>query len=113
MVVDEPTGGPDNPPSLNEEEMRVAELLFGHCVKWVDPNEVVLAMAGLSPKWASTGKYPTLTAGNQTVSLLDRLFRKEYAHPLSITEIPMPVQPDQNPLAAFATHSAASSVPRI
>ena len=113
VAIDEPTRGPDSPPSLTEEEMRVAELLSGHCVKWVDPDEVVLATAGLSTKWASTGKYPTLTAGNQTVSFLDRLFRKEYPHPLSITEIPMPVQPDQNPLAASATHSAGSSIPRV
>ena len=81
-------GTMDSPPFLSPEEATVAELLSQHWVKWIDPDEIILAMAGLSPKWESMGKRPTLSAGGQAVSLLDRLMRKEYPHPLSITEDP-------------------------
>ena len=80
--------GPDSPPFLTPEEMEVAELLSRHRVKWIDPDEVVLAMAGLSPTWDATGNRPILSAGGQVVSLLDRLLLKEYPYPLVVTEHP-------------------------
>ena len=69
-------------------------------------------MAGLSPKWDSTGKRPTLSTGGQAVSLLDRLSRKEYLHPLLITDNPFLPEAEKALDETSATQSGDSSAPR-
>ena len=58
-------------------------------VKWSDPDELTLGMAGLSTYWTGLGKQPICLVGGKTVTLLDRLQRKKFKGAIEITEGPI------------------------
>ncbi|KAL4569161.1 hypothetical protein LXL04_024792 [Taraxacum kok-saghyz] len=64
----------DHPPELTPAQ----QLLVVNHVKWSDPDELMLGMAGLSTYWAGLGKQPIFMVDGKTVTLLDRLHRRKF-----------------------------------
>ncbi|KAL4578389.1 hypothetical protein LXL04_014512 [Taraxacum kok-saghyz] len=76
----------DHPPELTAEQKVLSDQMVVNAVKWSDPDEVMLGMAGLSTYWAGLGKQPILVIGGKTVTLLDRLQRKKFKGATEVLE---------------------------
>ncbi|KAL4554065.1 hypothetical protein LXL04_039821 [Taraxacum kok-saghyz] len=79
----------DHPPELSVEQKLLADQMVANSVKWSDPDEVMLGMAGLSTYWAGLGKQPIFVVGGKTVTLLDRLQRKKFKGATEVIEGPI------------------------
>ncbi|KAL4575118.1 hypothetical protein LXL04_021959 [Taraxacum kok-saghyz] len=79
----------DHPPELSVVQKQIVDQMVVNTVKWSDPDEVTLGMAGLSAYWASLGKQPICLVGGKTVTLLDRLQRKKFKGVIEVTEGPI------------------------
>ncbi|KAL4563550.1 hypothetical protein LXL04_027593 [Taraxacum kok-saghyz] len=58
-------------------------------VKWTNPDELMLGMAGLSTYWTKLGKQPIFMAGGKVVTLLDRLHRRKFTGTTEVLEGPI------------------------
>ncbi|KAL4586614.1 hypothetical protein LXL04_011254 [Taraxacum kok-saghyz] len=79
----------DHPPELSVEQKQSVDQMVVNTVKWSDPDEVTLGMAGLSTYWTSLGKQPICLVGGKTVTLLDRLQRKKFKGTIEVIEGPI------------------------
>ncbi|KAL4556958.1 hypothetical protein LXL04_035127 [Taraxacum kok-saghyz] len=79
----------DHPPELSAEQKQIVDQMVVNTVKWSDPDEVTLGMAGLSSYWTGRGKQPICLVGGKTVTLLDRLQRKKFKGTIEVTEGPI------------------------
>ncbi|KAL4582713.1 hypothetical protein LXL04_007272 [Taraxacum kok-saghyz] len=79
----------DHPPELTAEQKVLADQMVVNAVKWSDPDEVMLGMAGLSTYWTGLGKQPILVVGGKTVTLLDRLQRRKFKGATKVLEGPI------------------------
>ncbi|KAL4554716.1 hypothetical protein LXL04_037318 [Taraxacum kok-saghyz] len=79
----------DHPPELSAEQKQIVDQMVANTVKWSDPDEVTLGMAGLSSYWIGRGKQPICLVGGKTVTLLDRLQRKKFKGTIEVTEGPI------------------------
>ncbi|CAH1431383.1 unnamed protein product [Lactuca virosa] len=58
-------------PELSLEEHGIVSCLSGIFVKWVNPEEIMLGMVGISAYWNKLGKKPMETLVGSEVTLLD------------------------------------------
>ncbi|KAL4575780.1 hypothetical protein LXL04_011866 [Taraxacum kok-saghyz] len=79
----------DHPPELSAEQKQIVDQMVVNTVKWSDPDEVTLGMAGLSSYWTGRGKQPICLVGGKIVTLLDRLQRKKFKGTIEVTEGPI------------------------
>ncbi|KAL4580962.1 hypothetical protein LXL04_017168 [Taraxacum kok-saghyz] len=79
----------DHPPELSAEQKQIVDQMVVNTVKWSDPDEVTLGMAGLSSYWTGRGKQPICLVGGKTVTLLNRLQRKKFKVTIEVTEGPI------------------------
>lgn len=56
---------------LSSYEQLITEMLSENFVRWVDPNEVILGMDGMSPHWNCLGKKPVEMLEVKDVTLLN------------------------------------------
>ncbi|KAI3764935.1 hypothetical protein L2E82_14952 [Cichorium intybus] len=60
----------DLPPTLSETQGANAALLEDNAIRWVDPNEIILGMAGISPSWNEKRKRPGYVVADKPITLL-------------------------------------------
>ncbi|CAH1417970.1 unnamed protein product [Lactuca virosa] len=70
----------DPSPELSSDEQLITERSSDNFVRWVDPDEVTLGMADMSPHWNRLGKKPMEMLEGKDVTLLDRLHRRQIAN---------------------------------
>ncbi|CAH1430621.1 unnamed protein product [Lactuca virosa] len=73
-------------PELSLKEQSTADCLLENFVKWIDPKEVMLDMAGIISHWKKLGKKLLETLAGLEVTLLERLHRKRLSSSIMITE---------------------------
>ncbi|KAL4584901.1 hypothetical protein LXL04_009511 [Taraxacum kok-saghyz] len=79
----------DHPPKLTSAQQCLIDQMVAHPVKWSDPDELMLGMAGLSTYWTSLGKQPIFMVGGKVVTLLDRLQRRKFTGTTEVREGPI------------------------
>ncbi|KAL4588279.1 hypothetical protein LXL04_001162 [Taraxacum kok-saghyz] len=79
----------DHPPELTPAQQLLIDQMVVNPVKWSDPDELMLGMAGLSTYWAGRGKQPIFMVGGKTVTLLDRLQRRKFIGATEVLEGPI------------------------
>ncbi|KAL4554520.1 hypothetical protein LXL04_039351 [Taraxacum kok-saghyz] len=79
----------DHPPELTSAQQCLIDQMVAHPVKWSDPDELMLGMAGLSTYWTGLGKQPIFMVGGKVVTLLDRLQRRKFTGPTEVREGPI------------------------
>ncbi|CAH1422237.1 unnamed protein product [Lactuca virosa] len=73
-------------PELSPDEQLIMERLSDNFVRWVDPDEAILGMAGVSPHWNRLGKKLVEVFEGKNVTLLDRLHQKKFVNTTLVTE---------------------------
>ncbi|KAL4572952.1 hypothetical protein LXL04_019741 [Taraxacum kok-saghyz] len=76
----------DHPPELTTAHHLLVDQMVANPVKWSDPDELMLGMAGLSTFWTKLGKQPVFMAGGKVVTLLDRLQRRKFTGTTEVLE---------------------------
>ncbi|KAL4569636.1 hypothetical protein LXL04_025278 [Taraxacum kok-saghyz] len=79
----------DHPPELTSAQQCLIDQMVAHPVKWSDPDELMLGMAGLSTYWTGLGKQPIFMVGGKVVTLLDRLQRRKFTGTTEVREGPI------------------------
>ncbi|KAL4589793.1 hypothetical protein LXL04_002703 [Taraxacum kok-saghyz] len=79
----------DHPPELTTAQHVLVDQMVANPVKWSDPDELMLGMAGLSTFWTKLGKQPIFMAGGKVVTLLDRLQRRKFTGTTEVLEGPI------------------------
>ncbi|KAL4571997.1 hypothetical protein LXL04_018765 [Taraxacum kok-saghyz] len=79
----------DHPPELTLAQQLLVDQMVVNPVKWSDPDELMLGMAGLSTYWAGLGKQPIFMVGGKTVTLLDRLQKRKFTGATEVLEGPV------------------------
>ncbi|KAL4589478.1 hypothetical protein LXL04_002385 [Taraxacum kok-saghyz] len=79
----------DHPPELTAAQHLLVDQMVANPVKWSDPDELMLGMAGLSTFWTKLGKQPVFMAGGKVVTLLDRLQRRKFTGTTEVLEGPI------------------------
>ncbi|CAH1438292.1 unnamed protein product [Lactuca virosa] len=87
----------DPVPKLSSYEQLISERLSDNFVRWVDPDEVMLGMAGMSPHWKHLVKKLVEMLEGKDVTLLDRLHRRRIANSALVTdEVIVPNSPNRS-----------------
>ena len=60
-------------PQLSDAELETVKLITENALWWVDPDEITLGLAGLSPSWDATDPKPSLLINGVEVGLAQRL----------------------------------------
>ncbi|CAH1447625.1 unnamed protein product [Lactuca virosa] len=98
---------------LSLDEILITERLASNFVRWADPDEAVLGMAGMSPRWNHLGKKHMEIFEGKTITLLDRLHRKCNVNPTLVTEEVMipdsPTRSESNKDSALEVSQSESS----
>ncbi|KAL4588110.1 hypothetical protein LXL04_000989 [Taraxacum kok-saghyz] len=79
----------DPPPDLTAAQQVLIDQMIANPVKWSDPDELMLGMAGLSSHWTKLGKQPIFMVGGKVVTLLDRLQRRKFTGATEVREGPI------------------------
>ncbi|KAL4562380.1 hypothetical protein LXL04_034582 [Taraxacum kok-saghyz] len=79
----------DPPPDLTAAQQVLIDQMIANPVKWSDPDELMLGMAGLSSHWTKLGKHPIFMVGGKVVTLLDRLQRRKFIGATEVREGPI------------------------
>ncbi|KAL4560341.1 hypothetical protein LXL04_032491 [Taraxacum kok-saghyz] len=79
----------DHPPELTSAQQCLIDQMVAHPVKWSDPDELMLGMAGLSTYWTGLGKQPIFIVGGKVVTLLDRLQMRKFTGTTEVREGPI------------------------
>ncbi|KAL4581969.1 hypothetical protein LXL04_006503 [Taraxacum kok-saghyz] len=79
----------DHPPDLTAAQQALIDQMVANPVKWSDPDELMLGMAGLSSHWTKLGKQPVFMVGGKVVTLLDRLQRMKFTGATEVREGPI------------------------
>ncbi|KAL4591540.1 hypothetical protein LXL04_004509 [Taraxacum kok-saghyz] len=79
----------DHPPELTPAQQLLVDQMVVNPVKWSDPDELMLGMAGLSTYWAGLGKQPIFMVGGKTMTLLDRLQKRKFTGATEVLEGPV------------------------
>ncbi|KAL4555772.1 hypothetical protein LXL04_038400 [Taraxacum kok-saghyz] len=79
----------DHPPELTSAQRLLVDQMVVNPVKWSDPDELMLGMAGLSTYWAGLGKQPIFMVGGRNVTLLDRLQKRKFTSATEVLEGPI------------------------
>lgn len=87
MAYDATTDRSADPvPELTFDEQLITKMLSDNFVRWMDPDEAILGMAGMSPHWNCLGKKPMEMLEGKYVTLLDRLHRRRILNSALVTE---------------------------
>ncbi|KAL4554076.1 hypothetical protein LXL04_039803 [Taraxacum kok-saghyz] len=74
---------------ITSAQQCLIDQMVAHPVKWSDPDELMLGMAGLSTYWTSLGKQPIFMVGGKVVTLLDRLQMRKFTGTTEVREGPI------------------------
>ncbi|KAL4574618.1 hypothetical protein LXL04_021453 [Taraxacum kok-saghyz] len=79
----------DHPPDLTSAQQVLIDQMVANPVKWSDPDELMLGMAGLSSYWTSLSKQLVFMVGGKVVTLLDRLQMRKFSGATEVREGPI------------------------